>query len=332
MFGASLVALVALASAAPAADESKARAVREPVERVGTIELKGKAGTLDHLGADWKGSRLFVANQINDTLDVVDVKTNRLTNQVSGQKEIHGIAFAPDLNRIFVGNGDGVCNALDGRDYRLLKSIPVPDADSVRYDSRTHHVFVAGEKILGVIDSQRLERIAAIKLPSPPYGFQVATKQPRVFVNTGPPCQVAVVDTDRNEVVSSYPLENHKGIGPLALDERNGRIFVGLRAKPRLAVLDLASGKEVASVPIPEGSDDLTFDPDSKRIYVSCNSGFVAVIRQVDRDRYESVANVATVKGAKTSTYDPTTKRLYVAVPRPEGKQAPEIWVYQANP
>src|SRR5262249_37496564 len=36
-----------------------------------------------------------------------------------------------------------------------------------------------------------------------------------------------------------------------------------------------------------------------KRIYVSCNSGFIAVIRQIDADHYESVANIATVKGAQ---------------------------------
>jgi DNA-binding beta-propeller fold protein YncE len=303
----------------------------QPLERVANIQLKGKAGALDHLAADWKNSRLFLANQSNDSLDVVDVKNNSLLKQVPGQKEIHGIAYAGDLDRIFVGNGEGVCNAIDGKDYTLLKSIPVPDADSVRYDARTHHVFVAGEKELAVIDAKTLKRVTAIKLPAPPHGFQIAGKQPRAFVNTGSPCQVAVVDTDKNDVVTSYSLEKDKGIGPLALDETNGRIFVGLRGKPRLAVLDLESGKEVASVPIPEGSDDMFFDAESKRIYISCNSGFVAVIRQMDRDRYESVANVATIKGAKTSAYDPTAKRLYVAVPRQAGKEGPEIWVYQGQ-
>jgi DNA-binding beta-propeller fold protein YncE len=302
---------------------------KQPLERIAVITLKGKAGALDHLGADWKYSRLFVANQSNDTLEVVDVKNDKLIKQVSGQKQIHGIAYAADLDRIFVGNGEGVCNALDGKDYSLLKSIPVQNADSVRYDPRTHHIFVTGDKGLVVIDAKTMERVTAIKMPASPHGFQVASKQPRVFVNTGAPCQVAVVDTDKNEVVARYPLEKDKGIGPLALDEPNNRIFVGLRGNPRLAVLDLESGKEVASVPIPEGSDDMFFDAESKHIYISCNSGFVAVIRQVNRDKYESMANVATMKGAKTSAFDPTTRRLYVAVPRQAGKDGPEIWEYQ---
>jgi DNA-binding beta-propeller fold protein YncE len=305
---------------------------QQPLERIAVIALQGKAGALDHLAADWKNSRLFVANQSNDTLDVVDVRNDRLLKQVPGQKQIHGIAYAADLDRIFVGNGEGVCNALDGKDYSLLKSLPVRGADSVRYDPRTHHVFVAGDKELVVIDAKTLERVTAVKLPASLHGFQIASKQPRAFVNTGSPCQVAVVDTDKNDLVACYPLAKDKGIGPLALDETNGRILVGLRGNPRLAVLDWESGKEVASVPIPEGSDDMFLDPESKRIYISCSSGFVAVIRQLDRDRYESVANLATTKGAKTSTYDPTAKRLYVAVPRQAGKEGPEIWVYQGRP
>jgi DNA-binding beta-propeller fold protein YncE len=303
-----------------------------PLERVATIPLKGKAGTLDHLAADWKSSRLFVANQSNDTLDLVDVTNNNLLKQVAGQKVIHSIAYAADLDRIFVGNGEGVCNVLDGKDYATPGSIPVPGADSVRYDPRTHHVFVAGDKRLAVIDAKTLERVTTVKLPASPHGFQVASKQPRVFVNTGSPCQIAVVDTDKNDLVACYSLEGDKGIGPLALDEANGRLLVGLRGKPRLAVLDWEAGKEVATVPIPEGSDDMFFDPVAKRIYISCSSGFVAVIRQVDRDRYESVANVATIRGAKTSAYDPTSKRLYVAVPRQAGKEGPEIWVYKPLP
>jgi DNA-binding beta-propeller fold protein YncE len=306
---------------------------QQPLERIAIIASKGKAGTLDHLGADWKNSRLFVANEINDSLDVVDVKNNKLVQQVSGQKRIHGIAYAADLDRIFAGNGEGVCNAIDGKDYRLLKSIPVKSANSVRYDPRTHHVFVGGGKELVVIDAKTLERVTAVKLPASAHGFQVASKQPRVFVATGSPCGVTVVDTDKNDIAAVYSLEKDKGIGPVALDETNGRIFVGLRGGgPRFAVLDLESGKEIASMPIPEGSDDMFFDAVSKRIYISCSSGFVAVIRQSDADHYESVAQISTIKGAKTSAYDPSAKKLYLAVPRQPGKEGPEIWVYQARP
>ena len=320
------LALVAAAVPRTSAEE------REPLKRVDTIQLKGASGPLDHLFVDAKHARLFVANQSNNTLDVVDVKTNKLVKQIPDQKEIHGIAYAADLDRIFVGNGGGVCNALDGRDYKLLKSVPVKDADNVHYDPRTNQVFVAGEKDMAVIDAKLLKLTTTIKLPAPPEGFQIATGRPRLYVNVGPKFEVVVIDTEKNEVVAHYPMKAAKGIETLALDEANKRIFVGFRGEPRIVVLDLDSGKQLTSVAIPEGIDDMFFDAKARRIYASCGSGYVAVVRQIDADHYELAAKVETIKGAKTSYYDAATARLYLAVPRQEGKEGPEIWVYQANP
>jgi YVTN family beta-propeller protein len=304
----------------------------EPLKHVDTIPLKGAAGPLDHLLVDTKHARLFVANQSNDSLDVVDLKTNKVVKQIPDQKQIHGIAYAADLDRIFVGNGGGVCNALDGRDYTLLKSVPVKDADNVHFDARTNQVFVAAEKDMAVIDAKSLKLTATIKLPAPPEGFQIATGKPQLYLNVGPEFEVVVIDTGKNEVTAHYPLKAAKGIETLALDEANKRIFVGFRGEPRIVVLDLDSGKELTSVAIPDGIDDMFFDSKAKRIYASCGSGFVAVVRQKDADHYELASKVETVKGAKTCYYDAATSRLYLAVPRQESNEGPEIWVYKANP
>src|SRR5262245_45709346 len=106
--------LAALALAAPSAAADPAT-----LELVQTIPLKGAAGRLDHLALDAKGGgRLFIANLSNNSLDVVDLKAGKLVKQVPGQRKIQGVAYSPDVNRIFVGNGqDGVCNAFDGNSY-----------------------------------------------------------------------------------------------------------------------------------------------------------------------------------------------------------------------
>src|SRR5262249_52854107 len=87
-----------------------------------TIPLKGPEGRLDHLALDAHNARLFVANMANSSLDIVDLKAAKLVKQIPDQKKIQGIAYVPDLDRIFVGNGeDGVCNVFDGKAYTLLK-------------------------------------------------------------------------------------------------------------------------------------------------------------------------------------------------------------------
>src|SRR5262249_62019307 len=101
---------------------------------------------LDHAAVAGRGARLFIANLSNNSLDVVDLKAGALVKQIPGQGKAQGVAYAPDLDRIFVGCGtDGLCNAFDGRTYKLLHSLKLPDADNVRYDPRTHRGYVGHE-------------------------------------------------------------------------------------------------------------------------------------------------------------------------------------------
>jgi DNA-binding beta-propeller fold protein YncE len=156
-----------------------------PLERIQTIQLKGPDGRLDHLALDATHARLFVANMANGSLDVVDLKKGTLLKQIPGQKGIQGIAYAADLNRIFVGVGVvGVCNVFEGDQFALVKSLPFPDADNVRYDPRTQRVYVAhAEKALAVINAKTLEVLADIKLPGAPESFQLEKDRPRLYLN-----------------------------------------------------------------------------------------------------------------------------------------------------
>jgi DNA-binding beta-propeller fold protein YncE len=310
----------------------KGMAASPTLEKVQTIELKGPAGPFDHLMLDHKRSRLLVANQSNNTLDVVDLKSGKMIKQVPDQKEIHGIDYSPELDRVFVGNGEGKCNALDGENYTLLKSHAVADADNVHCDTRTNRVYVASEKELAVIDGKSLEQVGRIKLPSSPEGFQIDSARQRLFVNTLPPNQVTVVNTANNEAINHYALPGRKGLETLVLDEKNKRIFVGLRGDPMVIVLDRDSGREIAQVTIPDGIDDMSFDPNHKYIYCACAAGWIAVVQQLNADHYELVAKVPTAKGAKTCCFDAESDRLYLAVPRQKHKHQPEVWVYRITP
>src|SRR5437899_11522314 len=138
-----LAAWTALTVAFPAAVNSAA-AEELPLERVKTIALKGPVGGLDHLAVDAKRGRLFVANTVNNSLDVVDLKAGKLLKQVPGQGRIRGVAYSPEADRVFVGNGTGgICNTFDGESYDLVKTVPLgTDADNVRYNPRTRRIYV----------------------------------------------------------------------------------------------------------------------------------------------------------------------------------------------
>jgi DNA-binding beta-propeller fold protein YncE len=301
------------------------------LELLQTIPLKGAAGRLDHLAIDGKHARLFVANLSNNSLDIVDLKAGKLIKQIPDQKKIQGIAYAPDLDRIFIGNGTGgACNVFDGKDYTLLKSITLPGADNIRYLASRRLVYVGhAEKALSVIDAQTYEVKATIQLPGRPEGFQLETKRPLLYMNTVEPTRLVVVDTEKNEVLHRYPLKLADRAYPMAVDAANHRLLLGCRNKPSIVVVDSETGKEVTSVTIPEDIDDLFFDVKNKRLYASCGAGALAVIRQRDADHYETLETIPTVKLARTCFFDPAEERLYLIVPRQKGEEGPTIRVYK---
>jgi DNA-binding beta-propeller fold protein YncE len=295
------------------------------------IPLKGAAGRLDHLAIDGKHGRLFVANLSNNSLDIVDLKAGKLIKQIPEQNKIQGIAYAPDLDRILVGNGTGgECNVFDGKDYKLLKSIKLPGADNVRYLASRRLIYVGhAETALSAIDAQTYEVKAEIQLPGRPEGFQLETRRPRLYLNTVEPTRLVVVDTDKNEVLHRYPLTLADRAYPMAVDAANRRLFLGCRNKPSVVVIDSETGKEVTSIAIPEDIDDLFYDAKNRRLYASCGAGALAVIRQRDADHYEALETIPTAKLARTCSFDPAGERLYLIVPRQQGEEEPTIRVYR---
>jgi len=224
-------ALVALAIAVLTFATIGAAAEPLPLKRVRTIALKGPAGGLDHLAIDAKRGRLFVANTVNDSLDVVDLKAGKLLKQVSGQGRIRGIAYSPDLDRVFAGNGtDGVCNTLDGDNYELLKSVTLGvDADNVQYSPRTQRIYVVhADKELAVIDAKDYTLRSPIALPKSIGAFRLEVGRPRMYVNAKEG-QVVVIDTDKDEVIDRFPVAPAGVNAAVAIDEAGHRLFIGCR-------------------------------------------------------------------------------------------------------
>jgi DNA-binding beta-propeller fold protein YncE len=304
------------------------------LELIQTIPLKGKPGGLDHVALDTKRDRLLVANKTNNTLDVVDLKTGALLQQVPNQTGVQGIAYAHDVDRIYVGLGtNGLCNVFDANTLKAVKTIKFPDdCDNVHYNPKTQLVYVAhAEQSLGVISVKTNVLKADIKLPAAPEAFVLESGRSLAYVAAPSPCQVIVIDTEKNTVKTSYPVKAASAAHPIALDEAAHRVYLGCRKEPKVVILDTESGKEVGEVAIPGDVDDLFLDTTHKRLYASCGEGFLAVLKVTDADHVEAGEKVPTAKGAKTSLFVPETGKLYLAVPRQEGKDGPEVRVYQAK-
>ena len=304
---------------------------QDPLRLAGAIPLPAVQGRIDHLSADVKGQRLFVAALGNNTLEVLDLAAAKRLRSIPGFQEPQGVLYIPELDHVYIANGgDGSLRILDGKTLQTLKSADFSDdADNVRYDAAAKQLWVGyGKGALGALDVTTNTRAGDVKLDAHPESLQLEKSGPRIYVNVPNAGHVAVVNRQKKTVEAKWRVTAAAANYPMALDESNHRLFLGCRKPPRILVFDTGSGKMVAEMPIAGDTDDLFYDAKRKRIYVSGGEGFLSVIGQRDADHYEPLAKIPTAAGARTSLWVADLDRLYLAVPlRPN--QRCEIRVYQ---
>lgn len=297
-------------------------------------------GRFDHFGVDLEGNRLFLAAESMHEVLVLNLKTGAIIHRISGVEIPHAIAYRQSGNRIYVTDGGaGALKVFDGKTYRLISSIKLQvDADSLAYDKTMRYLYVVngGEdahqpsSLVSVIDTNTDMKVGEVTISSPHVeAMAVDMASSRLYVNNTGKNQVDVVDREKYRFITSWPVTLCKQNVPAALDEADQRLFIGCRSG-EISVFDTQTGKEIQGLTIDKGIDDLSFDPQNKRIYASCGAGegSVYVYHQSSADQYELLGKVTTAPGARNSRYIASLHELYVSVPSRQGSAA-EILVFR---
>jgi DNA-binding beta-propeller fold protein YncE len=252
---------------------------------------------------------------------------------VGGLSEPQGVLYVPGVKRIFVANAnDGSVQLFDGTSFAPLKVIRfASDADNVRYDAASGHIYVGyGDGALAELD-QDGNQIGEIKLDAHPESFQLEPDGPCIFVNLPDSRKIAVVDRRRRAVIANWHTGDPAANFPMALDEPHHRLYVVCRSPARLIVLDTTSGTVVATLPAVGDCDDAFYDAKRRRIYATGGEGAISVFHQQDPHHYTEMARIKTLAGARTGFFSPDFDRLYVAVRR-HGSHSAAIRVYIPQP
>jgi DNA-binding beta-propeller fold protein YncE len=310
-----------------------------------TIAIPNVDGRIDHMAIDIRGQRLFVAELGNNSLDVIDLKAAKRIYSISNNERLlnepQSVVFIPELNRIFVSNGqDGTVDVFDAKSFRFIKKIKLPsdDADNMRYDPNSKLVYVGyGEGSLGIINTTNYNIIGDIMLSGHPESFQieqekggVSGQNQRIFINVPQSNSVEVIDSQNQTISKTWRIINAQNNFPMTLDETNHRLFVSTRDPSKLIAFDTDSGKVISVLDIGKDSDDIFYDATKKRIYVSCGERTVNIFQQQDANHYHAIANFGTAPGARTSLFVPELHLFYVAVPH-IGNQESKMLVYQVE-
>jgi YVTN family beta-propeller protein len=317
-------------------DETSPTGGTSALEQVQAIQLPNVSGRIDHMALDAQGGRLFVAALGNNTLEVINLKAGKVTDEIKGLKEPQGVVYVPEDNKLLVTNGDGdSVDIYDAQSLKLLNQVVLgDDPDNVRYDATTGYAYVGygtgNGSALGVVDVRTGTKVSDITLSGHPESFQLEDSGQRIFVNVPTAGHIAVVDRNKGSVVETWPLSNATENFPMALDEADQRLFVGTRSPAKLLVLDTETGKMITSLDSSGDADDIFYDMQNKRIYVSGGEGAISVFEQTDPANYSLRDKVDTAEGARTSLFMPDSGTLYVAVPH-RGSQQAEVRAFQTK-
>ncbi len=315
-----------------------------PLHLVQTITMDaGVQGKFDHLAADVNGNRLFLTAPQHHSVEVFDLKSAKWMRSITGLGKPAGIVYLPKTDQGLVSDGEpGSCKIIDGSTYQVIGDVKlVADADSLGYDAAAALLYVVnggkdvGEKFsrVSIMDVKARKNLADIKIDGETLEAMALEKSgPRLFVNVTSLNKVAVIDRAKRKQVATWDVPEAKNNVAMGLDESEHRLFLATRAPAMLVVLDTETGKSVAHLPAVGGVDDLAYDAQRKRIYMSGAEGFVNVYQQKNADTYEAVSKIPTGAGARTSRFVPEQDRLYVAVPAIKGGKPAEIQVYEVTP
>jgi hypothetical protein len=279
-----------------------------------TIALHDVRGRIDHMAVDLPRKRLLVAELGNDSVDVIDLAAGVVAHRIAGLREPQGVGYAESADVILIANAkDGSVRLFNAKDFSSAGSVALgDDADNVRIDPRNGLAVVGyGGGGLAIIDPRAHAKIADVRLPAHPEGFQIDPQTGRAYVNIPGALQIAVVDLDARRVVANWPMRDASANFPMALDPSQSLLASVFRSPPSLLLLDEGTGAVRQRLPACSDADDVFFDTSRARIYVSCGAGELAVFHH--DSSWQSLETVRTASGARTSLLVPQLDRLYVA-------------------
>ncbi len=215
-------------------------------------------------------------------IGVVDLKTETMTDAFSTHGTPKDIAFTPDGDLAYLtreSDSDSVL-VVDARAHAVTATISVWDGSQSGYTSFGNHLAVApdGRTVYVAVDHSEAFR----------------------------PSTVALIDRDGQRVRGGWSLPVDGPAGSIAVHPDGTRVYVAIdpryvcRDDPAtgacvsrhnvVAVLDVASGRALATLPMPGRLSELAASPDGSVLYATDTAR--GVVTAIDLDTYATLATV----------------------------------------
>jgi DNA-binding beta-propeller fold protein YncE len=279
------------------------------------LELTGTQGKFDFIKVDATRRRLLACHTQNGSLDVIDIDASKLIKSVpTGAAQ--GVAIDDKGGRYFASvSKPPKLVIVDSTKLEVTGEVPLPGpADVMAYQPGLNRAFVCNDDKpeLWIIDPEAKAIVTTLNLPGfgmEDLGFNADGSL--LFQNLKDTGALVKIDPAAQKIVTSWPTAPaDKPHGLAMVDEQNAILIAGGTGK--LVLLDLASGKILASADIAQRVDEIAYDPGLHQAYCASGTGVISVV-SVTKGALKTLDSIPSAQGAHSIAVDPKTHTVWIA-------------------
>src|SRR5690349_750724 len=282
-----LLACSAPPAASPANAQPDVTTSGLPLRVMADVPLTGGTTRFDYQSLDSSSGRLYIAHLGSDLMTVFDVNKQTVIDDVKDLKRVHGVLAVPELHRVYASvTGTNELAIIDDQSLTVIARVPAGDyPDGIAYGSKENKLYVSDlhGKTDTVIDAKTNQRVATIELGGGAGNSQYDSTSDRIFVTVDGREELVEIDPNSDQVIARYPLTGCKSSHGLSIDSENRLAFAACEENSKLVVFDLQSKKATSTLAVGADPDVLALDVGLHRLYVSAESGNIAIFDEQDR-------------------------------------------------
>ena len=232
------------------------------LQRVGEIRLPFPSRP--HQSSLLPIDRVIVSTELDESVTVIDRRTLRVVARLpTGQAESHTFAVSVDGSRLVTANvGPGSVSIIDVPSRTLLGVVKVAEKVNricLEPDGRFAYTADQGSPRIAVIDTQLVEHVASIELPSIGFGTAVTSDGSQIVVALRTASEIAVVDRRSGEVVHRVATPDHPQA--IVLHPDGVRAYSACDAANCVVEVDIRAGRLLRRMDTGRNPDGIAWSP-----------------------------------------------------------------------
>ncbi|HUJ31335.1 MAG TPA: hypothetical protein VLY23_08655 [Candidatus Acidoferrum sp.] len=271
----------------------------------------GGVGGFDYVYADDAGRKLYIPRTGDGArVTVFNLDTLEPVGEIPNANA-RGAAVDPKSGHGFASSKPVVM--WDTKTLAVIKTIDVDGGpDGILFDPFNERVYIFSHRAPNatVIDAKDGSVVGTIDLGGAPEQA-VTDGKGHLYVDLEDKDKIAAVDATTMKVTAQYDVAGKcGGPGGLAFDVKNHILFASCHDPQNMVVLNSDDGKIITTLPIGNGTDGATFNPQTMEAFSSQRDGTLTVIKENSPTDFAVEQTVQTMPMAKTLTLDTKTNHI----------------------